>query len=69
MSILFFVCSTTGREISSKVDIDRDSFRTMPPVLSDIRCPDCGTIHNLFNVPTRLSDEPDEEDARQARSV
>jgi hypothetical protein len=69
MSILFFVCPNTGREISSKVDIDRDSFRTMPPVLSDIKCPDCGTIHNLFNVPTRLSDEPDEEDVRQARSV
>jgi hypothetical protein len=63
MSTLYFVCPITGRDISSKVDIDRDSFRTMSPVLSDIRCPDCGSIHNLFDVPTRLSDEPDEQEA------
>jgi hypothetical protein len=60
MSVLFFVCPTSGREVSSHIDIDHDSFRGLPPVLSDIKCPDCGDIHNLFNVPTRLSDEIEE---------
>jgi hypothetical protein len=60
MSVLFFVCPETGREVSSKIDIDTDSFRALPPVLSDIKCSDCGLIHNLFNVPTRLSDEIEE---------
>jgi hypothetical protein len=60
MSVLFFVCPTSEREVSSHIDIDPDSFRALPPVLSDIKCPDCGQIHNLFNVPTRLS-YPDEE--------
>ena len=57
MSVLFFVCPDTGREVSSNIDIDPDSFRGLPPVQSDIRCPDCGQIHNLFNVPVRLSIE------------
>jgi hypothetical protein len=57
MSVLFFVCPQTDREVSSNIDIDAESFRCLPPVLSDIKCPDCGQIHNLFNVPVRLSDE------------
>jgi hypothetical protein len=57
MSVLFIVCPVSGREVSSNIDIDPDDFRTLPPVLSDIKCPDCGQIHNLFNVPVRLSDE------------
>jgi hypothetical protein len=57
MSVLLFVCPQSGREVSSYIDIDHDSFRALPPVLSDIKCPDCGRIHNLFNVPVRLSDE------------
>jgi hypothetical protein len=60
MSVLFFVCPDTGREVSAHINIDPDSFRGLPPVLSDIKCPDCGSIHNLFNVPTRLSDEPED---------
>ena len=61
MSVLFFVCPTSEREVSTHIDIDPDSLRALPPVLSDIKCPDCGQIHNLFNVPTRLSDHPDDE--------
>ena len=57
MSVLFFVCPQSGREVSSNIDIDADSFRALPPVLSDIACPDCGQVHNLFNVSVRLSDE------------
>jgi hypothetical protein len=64
MSILFFVCPTSEREVSTNIDIDPDSFRALPPVLSDIKCPDCGKLHNLFNVLTRLSDHPDEANAR-----
>lgn len=56
MSVLFFVCPESGREISSNLDIDV-SFRGLPPVLADIKCPDCGQTHNLFDVPVRLSDE------------
>lgn len=55
MSVLFFVCPVSDREVSTNLDIDDDSFRGLG--LSEIKCPDCGQIHNLFNVQVRLSDE------------
>jgi hypothetical protein len=55
MSVLLFVCPVSDREVSSNIDVDADSFRTV--VLSEIRCPDCDQIHNLFNLSVRLSDE------------
>jgi hypothetical protein len=57
MSVVFFVCPQSEREVSSNIDMHPDDFRGLPPVLSDIRCTDCGQIHNLFDVPVRLSDE------------
>ena len=58
MSPLFFVCPETGREVSTGIDIDTDSFeRGLPRVLAEINCPECGSMHNLFGVETRLSDE------------
>ena len=59
MSALLFVCPTSGREISTGVDIDLGSFyQGLPRVLADIKCPDCGLTHNLFEVQSRLTDEP-----------
>jgi acetone carboxylase gamma subunit len=55
MSVLLFVCPETDREVSSNIDIDDDSFRTVR--VSEIKCPDCNQIHNLFNLSLRLSDE------------
>ena len=61
MSALLFVCPNSGREISTGIEIDSDSFyRGLPHVLAEIACPDCGLIHNLFEVHPRLTDEPAE---------
>jgi hypothetical protein len=59
MSGLLFVCPNSGQEISTGVEIDSGSFyQGLPRVLADIKCPDCGLIHNLFEVQSRLTDEP-----------
>jgi hypothetical protein len=55
MSVLLFVCPVSDREVSSNIEVDSDSFRTVK--LSEIKCPDCNQIHNLFNLSLRLSDE------------
>jgi hypothetical protein len=55
MSVLLFVCPVSDREVSSNIDVDDDSFRSLR--LSEIKCPDCNQIHNLFNLSLRLSDE------------
>ena len=63
MSALFFVCPESGREVSTGIEIDNDSFqRGLPTVLAEIRCPECGSTHNLFDVQTRF--EPTVEDHR-----
>ena len=54
MSALFFVCPESGREVSTGIEIDNDSFqRGLPTVLAEIRCPECGSTHNLFDVSLR----------------
>ena len=47
MSALLFISPMSGREISTGIEIDPVSFHQgLPPVLADIKCPDCGLIHN-----------------------
>jgi hypothetical protein len=55
MSVLLFVCPVSDREVSSNIDVDDDSFRSLR--LSEIKCPDCNQIHNLFNLSLRMSDD------------
>jgi hypothetical protein len=67
MSALLFVCPMSGREISTGIEIDPVSFyQGLPPVLADIKCPDCGLVHNLFNVGARLADETTGEGLERA---
>ena len=56
MGALVFVCPTSGREVSSGVEIDADSYRDLPKVLAEISCPACGHTHNLYQVEARLVD-------------
>ena len=55
MSVLLYVCPVSDREVSSNIHVDADSFRMVR--LSEIKCPDCNQIHNLFNLSLRLADE------------
>jgi hypothetical protein len=56
MGALVFVCPTSGREISTGVEIDAQSFSDLPKVLAEISCPACGRTHNLYDVEVRLVD-------------
>ena len=57
MGALIFVCPTSGHEVSTGLEIDPDSYRALPKVLAEIKCPACGLIHNLYQVDARLADE------------
>jgi 4-hydroxy-3-methylbut-2-en-1-yl diphosphate synthase IspG/GcpE len=56
MGALVFVCPTSGREVSTGVEIDAESYRDLPKVLAEISCPACGRTHNLYQVEARLVD-------------
>ena len=63
MGTLVFVCPTSGREVFTGLEIDPESFDGLSKVLAEIKCPDCGGTHNLFEVESRLVDSstpPDE---------
>ena len=57
MGTLVFVCPTSGREVFTGLEIDPASFRGISKVLAEIKCPDCGGAHNLFEVKSRLVDD------------
>ena len=54
MGTLVFVCPTSGREVVTGLEIDVMSFQGLPKVLADIKCSECGDIHNLLEVDARL---------------
>ena len=57
MGTLVFVCPTSGREVFTGLEIDPASFQGLSKVLAEIKCPDCGGTHNLFEVKSRLVDD------------
>ena len=57
MGTLVFVCPTSGREVFTGLEIDPASFQGISKVLAEIKCPDCGGAHNLFEVESRLVDD------------
>jgi hypothetical protein len=56
MGALVFVCPTSGREVSSGVEIDAESYKDLPKVLAEILCPVCGCTHNLYQIEAWLVD-------------
>ena len=56
MGALVFVCPTSGREVSTGLEIDAESYRNLPKVLAEISCPACGCTHNLHQADARLVD-------------
>ena len=56
MGALVFVCPTSGREVSTGVEIDAESYGDLPKVLAENSCPACGRTHNLYQVEARLVD-------------
>ena len=46
-------CPTTGREVSTGIEIDPTSYRGLPSEFTEITCPVCSETHNLSNVQPR----------------
>ncbi len=45
MALVMFRCRNTGREISTGIEIDPESFARIPDVLAHVKCPICGLEH------------------------
>ena len=45
MGVIVIRCPRTGNEVSTGVEIDADRFKMLPPIVSRMRCPACGSEH------------------------
>ena len=50
MGTLVFVCPTTGHQVSTGVEVDRSSFKSLPRTKTAIFCPRCRTNHLLSRI-------------------
>ena len=66
MGILSFVCPSTGREVSTGIDIDAGSFTSLPTRLTQITCPYCNdhTIRSLQSDRGLAQRDPQSEQQR-----
>jgi hypothetical protein len=58
MGVLMLVCSTTGREFSTGIHIDIESFRNLPATALSSSCPCCGTVHAWTPREARFAERP-----------
>ena len=45
-SVVMVSCPTTGRELSTGVEMDAATFERLPDIHSQIKCPVCRLDHN-----------------------
>jgi hypothetical protein len=57
MSTLLFVCPTTGQQVSTGIEIDRSSFKSLPRHTTELHCPRCHKSHLLSGVWAWLGEE------------
>jgi hypothetical protein len=56
MSMLLIRCPRTGKEVSTGIETDADSFRRIADVLAFAHCPHCGLDHAWWHDEAWLAD-------------
>jgi predicted RNA-binding Zn-ribbon protein involved in translation (DUF1610 family) len=56
MEMMMFTCPATGREISTGIHVEPDSFERLPGTVTKAACPHCGVVHYWWTHEARLSD-------------
>jgi hypothetical protein len=56
MGVLIIKCPNTGRDISTGIETDKDTFAAMPNDVVETRCPHCRTKHSWRPRDARLID-------------
>jgi hypothetical protein len=65
MGVLMLMCPTTGREFSTGIFADEETFKTLPNTVTNAACPHCGQLHRWWANEARLADG-DQLDRRSA---
>ena len=57
MAMLTIKCPRTGKDVSTGIDIDPDSYEKTPDTLAYTRCPHCGLEHAWWHRDAWLAEE------------
>jgi hypothetical protein len=55
MGVLMLTCPTTGREFSTGIHVEEDSFQKLPDTVTKAACPHCSQLHRWWTHDARLS--------------
>lgn len=69
MSLVMIRCPATGRAVSTAIDTEPASFRKLPKVTANMRCPACGQDHEWSVGSAWLSGEPRLVSQRRAEKI
>jgi hypothetical protein len=69
MGTLVFVCPTDGQQVSTGIELDRSSFKSLPRTKTEILCPRCREKHLLSRLWAWLdSNAPEGTESRRPAS-
>jgi endogenous inhibitor of DNA gyrase (YacG/DUF329 family) len=69
MSALMIQCPSTGKPVSTAIEIEPSVFRSLPKIRSRMHCPACGQEHIWITSAAWLAGEPRLVASRQAAKV
>jgi len=55
MGVVMLKCPQTGREFSTGIYLEEDSFKRLPDTVTKATCPHCGKLHSWWTHDARLS--------------
>jgi hypothetical protein len=61
MGVLMLSCPTTGREFSTGIFADEETFKTLPNTVTKAACPYCGQLHQWWTSEARLAESEQTE--------
>jgi hypothetical protein len=56
MSVIMIRCPETGRDISTNIECDRETFEDLPFIIAQTTCPHCEREHHWSKADAWLND-------------
>jgi predicted RNA-binding Zn-ribbon protein involved in translation (DUF1610 family) len=58
MAVVMIKCSQTGRDVSTGIETDAETFERLPDLSTQLQCPQCGRMHVWRKAEAFLVDAP-----------
>ena len=69
MGALMLTCPITGKEFSTGILADEDTFKQLPDTVTKAICPHCGQLHRWWTREARLADSYGERRAPETPRI